>query len=101
MIQAGTYFSTKDDIQKILLSVLNEATNKVLVAVAWMTDKTLFGKLIELQRKGVDVEVIIANHESNHNSGINYSELEESSGEIIIMGDGEGIMHNKFCVIDI
>lgn len=100
MIQTGTYFSTKDDIQEILLNALDEANNKVFLAVAWLTDKTLFGKLKELQGRGVGVEVIIANHESNHNSGINYSELNAAGGEIIIMGDGEGIMHNKFCVID-
>ena len=78
MIQTGTYFSTKDDIQEILLNALDEAKNKVFVAVAWLTDKTLFGKLKELQKRGVSIEVIIANHESNHNSGINYSELNDA-----------------------
>lgn len=100
MIQPGTYFSTKDDIQEVLLDALSESKIKTLVAVAWLTDKTLFSKLLDLQKKGVNVEVIIANHESNHNSGINYSDLSDAGGEIIIMGDGEGIMHNKFCIID-
>ena len=100
MIQPGTYFSTKDDIQSVLLNVLDSANTKVMVAVAWLTDKTLFGKLKELQRNGVNVQVIIANHESNHNCGIYYNELKNAGGELIIMGDGEGLMHNKFCIVD-
>ena len=34
MIQPGTYFSTKDDIQSVLLNVLDGANTKVMVAVA-------------------------------------------------------------------
>jgi HKD family nuclease len=60
MIQPGTYFSTKDDIQSEILKVLNSATNKVFVAVAWLTDMTLFGKLKELQNKGVNVHLIVS-----------------------------------------
>ncbi len=99
-IESQTYFSTKDDIQAVLIEKLNKAQQKIHVAVAWLTDRKLFQKLKEKQRKGIQVSLIIANHESNFNSGINYQELAQLGGELIVMGNGEGIMHNKFCVID-
>ena len=46
------------------------------------------------------MQVIIANHESNLNCGIDYNQLNEAGGELIVMGDKEGLMHNKFCVVD-
>jgi len=99
-IESQTYFSTKDDIQSVLLAKLGKAQQEIKVAVAWFTDRKLFQKLKEKQKNGVKVSLIIANHEINFNCGINFQELAQLGGELIVMGNGEGLMHNKFCIID-
>lgn len=99
-IESQTFFSTKDDIQSVILSKLGKAKQEIKVAVAWFTDRKLFQKLKEKQKNGVKVSLIIANHDINFTCGINFQELAQLGGELIVMGNGEGLMHNKFCIID-
>ena len=58
-----SYFTKQTDVREIILEHLDTATKKVCVAVAWFTETSLFNKLLELQNRGVTVEVIITNHD--------------------------------------
>ena len=62
-MEINSYFTKQTDVKSIILEHLDNATKKVSVAVAWFTDRVLFNKLIELQDKGLAIEVIITNHE--------------------------------------
>lgn len=95
-----TYFTKDKKVKKIILDYLNNANVHVCVAVAWFTDTVLFNKLIELLDRGVQVEVIITNHEFNHQSLNNYRLIEEKGGFFSHVGNDEKLMHMKFCVID-
>jgi len=99
-ITSGTFFSSVDDIQSEILKALASAKKDIKVAVAWFTDKTLFNKLLEKQSEGVNVSVIIASHETNHNCGINYDMLANVGGEFLELVNEDGLMHSKFCVVD-
>jgi len=92
-----SYFTKQIDVRKIILGHLDNATTKVFVAVAWFTDTILFNKLLELQDKGVIVEVIITNHEFNK---LSYISIEKNGGFFAEIGSDDQLMHMKFCIID-
>lgn len=93
----NSYFTKQIDVRKIILEHLDNATKKVFVAVAWFTDTILFNKLLELQDKGVTVEIIITNHEFNK---LDYYTIEKKGGFFAEIGNDDQLMHMKFCIID-
>jgi len=97
MMNINSYFTKQTDVRKIILEHLDNATKKVFVAVAWFTDTILFKKLLELQKRGVTVEVIITNHEFNK---LDYSTIENNGGFFAEIGSDDQLMHMKFCIID-
>jgi len=94
-----SYFTRQIDVRSIILKHLDQATKKIFVAVAWFTDTTLFNKLLELQDKGVSIEIIITKHEFNSQSRNNYK-LVEKNGFFAEIGNDEQLMHMKFCIVD-
>ncbi|MCZ2846185.1 MAG: phospholipase D-like domain-containing protein [Candidatus Bathyarchaeota archaeon] len=95
-----TYFTKQVDVKSIILELLDGASTQVNVAVAWFTEPKLFKKLIEIQERGVNVELIITAHEFNRNSPNDYSIIEDHGGFYAEIGNDEQLMHMKFCVID-
>lgn len=96
-MRINTYFTGQTDVKSIILDLLDKAENQVLVAVAWFTQQDLFNKLIEIQRKGVNVNVIITRHEFNN---LPYYLFENENGFFAEIGSDESLMHMKFCIID-
>lgn len=99
-MQIQTHFTKDKKVKKIILNHLDNAKAHVCVAVAWFTDRPLFDKLIELLDNGIQVEVVITNHEFNHNSSNDYKIIEQKGGFFAYIGNDEKLMHMKFCVID-
>lgn len=99
-MQITTYFTKHTDVKKIILELLDSANTQVNVAVAWFTEPKLFKKLLEIQERGVNVELVITSHEFNRNSQNEYSLIEENGGFFSEIGNDEQLMHMKFCVID-
>jgi hypothetical protein len=93
----NSYFTKQTDVRKIILEHLENASRKVFVAVAWFTDTILFDKLLELQNKGISVELIITNHEFNR---LHYYTIEKNGGFFVEIGSDDQLMHMKFCIID-
>lgn len=92
-----SYFTKKTDVRGIILEHLDTATKKICVAVAWFTETKLFDKLLELQNRGVMVEVIITNHDFNR---LDYDIIEKNGGFFAEIGNDDQLMHMKFCIID-
>ncbi|WP_289022632.1 phospholipase D-like domain-containing protein [uncultured Salegentibacter sp.] len=99
-MQITTYFTKHTDVKKIIIQLLDSASTQVNVAVAWFTEPKLFNKLLEIQERGVNVELVITSHEFNRNSRNDYSLIEENGGFFTEIGNDEQLMHMKFCVID-
>lgn len=99
-MQITTYFTKHTNVKKIILELLETANTQVSVAVAWFTEPKLFSKLLEIQERGVNVELIITSHEFNRKCPNDYSLIEQRGGFFAEIGNDEQLMHMKFCVID-
>ncbi|RKQ42910.1 phospholipase D-like protein [Roseivirga pacifica] len=95
-----TYFTKQTDVKSLILKELNTANNRVVIAVAWFTEVELFQKLLTLQKRGVDVEVIITKHQFNEQSKNHYETINENGGYFAEVGSDDQLMHMKFCIID-
>lgn len=99
-MKSQAYF---EKIHKHIENNLKTSNTSIKIAVAWFTDSKLFSILCEKAKEGIQVELLIANHEINHDSKIKYRELINNGGKIFWIGK-EGayapLMHNKFCIID-
>nr|WP_315258737.1 phospholipase D-like domain-containing protein [uncultured Flavobacterium sp.] len=99
-MKSQAYF---EKIHKHIENNLETSTKSIRIAVAWFTDTKLFDILCKKAKNGIQVELLMANHEINHDSNIQYRELTDNGGTIFWIGN-EGayapLMHNKFCIID-
>lgn len=99
-MKSQAYF---EKIHKHIENNLKTSKTSIRIAVAWFTDIRLFNILCEKANEGIQVELLMANHEINHDSNIKYRDLINKGGQIFWIGK-EGayapLMHNKFCIID-
>lgn len=92
------YFS---DIRNRIIPCLDNATNKIQVAMAWFTSNELFEALINALNRGVNVELILLDNAINYMYyAPDFNEFINSGGKLRIAGPEVGFMHHKFCVID-
>lgn len=92
------YFS---DICNRIIPCLDNATNKIQVAMAWFTSKELFEALINALNRDVDVELVLLDNAINYMYyAPDFNELINAGGKLRIAGPEVGFMHHKFCVID-
>lgn len=89
-----------DEIRQQILTELDNAQEKIVVAVYWFTNKTLFQRLIDKVEAGLNVELIIHNdYINNREAGLPFQEFIDKGGEFYFSSTLNP-MHNKFCVID-
>ncbi len=100
MARVTTYFTGKDDLQAVLLEQLTQARSTIHVAVAWFTDVPLFNLLLERQRSGVRIELIITKHDFNDQCTNDHEAIAENGGLFLELGSEDQLMHHKFCIID-
>uniref|UniRef100_UPI00404A8370 phospholipase D-like domain-containing protein n=1 Tax=Flavobacterium sp. TaxID=239 RepID=UPI00404A8370 len=89
-----------DNIRQNILSELDKANEKIVIAVYWFTNQTLFQKLLSKVSEGIKVELIIHNdYINNRERGLNFQNFIDKGGEFYF-SDTFNPMHNKFCIID-
>lgn len=99
-MKSQAYF---EKIHKQIEIRLKESQTSIRIAVAWFTDTKLFDILCKKAKEGIQVELLMANHEINFDSNINYRELINNGGQLFWIGKDTAyapLMHNKFCIID-
>lgn len=98
-MQTQAYF---ENIQEQIIQELRKAKRSVVIAVAWFTDKELFGLICRLANQGINVQLLLMNDNINNQCGIGYELLQKAGGKVWKIGNGNNdtLMHNKFCVID-
>jgi phosphatidylserine/phosphatidylglycerophosphate/cardiolipin synthase-like enzyme len=94
-----------DDIHLIIIKHLEEAKLEIKIAVAWFTDIDIYKTLVKKAKNNVSISIIIANHEFNKRSKVDFRELLTLGAEVLYIGKDtnsrtERLMHNKFCIID-
>ena len=87
-----------DNIAEHLEEQIDLAENKIVVAVAWFTNKRLFDALCNKAADGVKVKLIISDNEINRNSNIDYGDIQIGKSKLFLIDEGK--MHHKFCIID-
>jgi hypothetical protein len=89
------------NIESVIAEQLQSAQKSIRVAVCWFVNDRLFQILLQKQREGVSVSLIIDYNDINFNSnGLNFQELKNVGANVYVMMEGKNIMHHKFCVID-
>lgn len=89
----SAYFS---DIQTNISEEIKKAKYNIFVAVAWITDKSLWTILEKKAEEGVVVQVILVPDEINKNNNTDFVGFLKSGGQLY--WDNH---HHKFCVIDV
>lgn len=99
-MKSQAYF---EKIHKHIENNLLTANESIRIAVAWFTDVKLFKILCSKAKEGLKIELLIARHDINFDSTLNYNDLVENGGKLYWIGDDghyAPLMHNKFCIID-
>jgi phosphatidylserine/phosphatidylglycerophosphate/cardiolipin synthase-like enzyme len=87
-----------DKIQSEIVQQLQQAKFIVWIAVAWFTDQHLFNQLIQLHKRGVNIQIVIT--DDRINTGIPFEKWFETY-RVKQTGPNDSLMHNKFCIIDL
>lgn len=91
-------FSPQDECGREILERLNSAEKSIELAMYQLTSRTLSNALASAARRGVTVRVFL----DGENAEEYYSKADflKKNGVLVKTEKGDGLMHNKFCVID-
>lgn len=94
-----------ENIHAEIINCLESAQTQIKVCVAWFTDYEIYKKIVDKQKEGIHCEIIVANHEFNKKSKVDFKDLLNNNGKACYIGKLDGgsmdkLMHNKFCIID-
>ena len=81
-----------------LCSFLDSAKSRILIAMYWLTDEVVFNKLIELKKRGIDIQIIFDESTPDFSAHINAFVVHNIIP--VLSPKINGAMHNKFVVID-
>lgn len=85
------------DIQNRILMALDDAEVSITLVMAWFTNDTLFQKIVEKHKQGIEVKLAIYDDGINKKYGVDIDQVPNNRLKRALRG---GLMHNKFCVID-
>ena len=85
------------DIQNRILMALENAQVSITLVMAWFTNDTLFQKIVEKQKMGIEVKLAIYDDGINKKHGVDIDQVSNIRLKRALRG---GLMHNKFCIID-
>lgn len=90
------------NIRSEILKLLGKAEKDVLIAMAWFTSRDLLDAIINCQRRGICVKVILLDDIINHcDFGADFNLfIAEQGSEFYLYPPSKKFMHHKFCVID-
>ena len=74
-----------DNIAEHLEEQIDLAENKIVVAVAWFTNKRLFDALCIKAADGVEVKLIISDNEINRNSNIDFGDIQIGKSKLYLL----------------
>lgn len=88
-------------IKNQIISLIDEATNNLKIAMAWFTNDDLFASLIRSLNRGLKVELILLDDSINFmDYAPDFNQFIEIGGILRIAKSDVGFMHHKFCIID-
>lgn len=85
-----------ENIHIELIKLIESSKSDLKICVAWFTDFDIYKKVIEKQKEGINIEIIIANHEFNKKSRVDFKEFLKLNGKVGYIGKIEGGAKDKF-----
>ena len=92
------YFSTTDNLKKIVLAEINRAEENINVAMYYFTSSPLAKGLITAKKRNVEIKVLL-DEGQKYNKYSRWDLLVEK-GIKVKFYRSKGLMHNKFCIVD-
>lgn len=91
-------FSPAEECGKVILDTINSAEKSIELAIYHFTSHALSKALVMAARRGVAVRVFV----DGENAREYYSKANflKKNGVMVKLEEGDGLMHNKFCIID-
>ena len=89
------------EIRTTLLKAIDEAEFIIYCAVAWITDIDVINTLIAKSKDGVKIELLINDDDAFASNRKHFLPFIDAGGKLYLYPKGGGLMHNKFCVIDL
>lgn len=84
-----------ENIDKVIISYLNNSQKSLKIAVAWITDSNLLAAINNCLRRKIDVTIIFYDDKINNKD--RFENLYRNGAKIYYT---KKLMHNKFCIID-
>ncbi len=106
--EVNIYFTPQDTakISTVLQSYFKQVKKQLLVASYWITDINFIQRLIDLKKRGIDVQVIY-DQSTGNNEKLTQTLLAHGIIPVVSIFSiqdrfikGMGLMHNKFLIVD-
>ena len=98
IVSTQVYFSPNGGTQDAVVRELNNAKKSVFVQAYSFTNQPIAKALVEAQRRGVDVYIIL--DKSNRTSKYSAADFTDHFGVETYIDDKHAIAHNKIMIID-
>ena len=94
-----------ENIHVEIIKLIESGDSDLKICVAWFTDFDIYKTVLQKKKEGLNIEIIVANHEFNRKSNVDFKEFLKLNGKVGYIGKLEGgskdkFMHHKFCIID-
>lgn len=86
------------DIERRYIDELLQAKYVIWISMAWFTSEKIYDLVLQKQRDGVAVELILDDNEQNHKLNFNQ---DFQVHWVNMSSNFKNIMHTKFCIIDL
>jgi len=96
--EIAVYFSPSPQPEQAIIEQLDSAQNSIHIAMYYFTDSDLAWAVVHAFERGVEVKVLL--DEEQETATYSKSRFLANRGIPVRLYGGEGIMHNKFAVID-
>ena len=96
--ETNVYFSPKGGCQKAILYELNKAQKNIDVAMYYFTSREIAQELVNAKNRGAKVRLLL--DKSQETQDYSKSRYLINKGFEVKYYTGQGLMHNKFVVID-
>ena len=91
-------FSPADECGNVILDKINGSKKSIEIAMYYFTSRVLSRALVSAAKRGVKVRVFLDGEGAQeHYSKAGFL---KKNGILLKLEKGEGLMHNKFCIID-
>jgi len=94
------YFSPNGGAKEALINLFALAKDSINVAIYGFNDMDIANALISAQNRGVKVQVIMDKSETFGNQAIVHDTLVKTGMNVQVFHPPDGIMHNKFSIVD-